>query len=243
MKKMFVFDYDGTFYRNQTELLENIKLMEKVRDLGHLFVIATGRSYDSFIKEVEKFNIQYDYLILSSGALILDTNETVIKCYPMDIALVKSVDQKLEPFHSKLEAQIFIDRFENSEIISKLNQVIKMSYTFKKSEDSYDIQDLISIHTKDAFKTYVVRGKTVDYIEIISSKTNKGIAILDLLEYLKTDYKIITAGDSQNDCEMLIEFDGYLMENHDIRLDTYKLRTIDSIKSIVCQELHIEDLS
>ncbi len=243
MKKMFVFDYDGTFYRNQSELLENIEVIQKVRNLGHLFVVATGRSYDSFIKEIEKFNIQFDFLILSGGALILDSNINLIKCYPMDINLCKSVDQKLETFHSSLETKIFIDQYKNSPVISKLNQVIKMSYTFKKGDDNYQIQTLINDYTKDAFKTYVVPGKTVDYIEIISSKTNKGVAILDLLEYLKTDYEIIAAGDSENDLEMLIDFDGYLMEHHDTRLDRYKLRTIDSIKSIIYKELFIEDPS
>lgn len=242
MKKMFVFDYDGTFYRNQSELLENIGFIQKARDLGHLFVIATGRSYDSFIKEVDKFNIQFDYLILSGGAIILDSNMNLIKCYPMDINLCKSIDQELEAFHSSLETRIFIDQYKNSEVISKLNQVIKMSYTFKKSDNNYQIQSFINAYTNDAFKTYVVPGKTVDYIEIISSKTDKGAAILELLKHLKTDYSIVAAGDSENDLEMLIAFDGYLMKDHDIRLDAYKLRTIDSIKSIICKELHIEDL-
>jgi len=241
VEKMFVFDYDGTFYRNQIELLENIKLIEKVRALGHLFVIATGRSYDSFIKEVNKYNIIFDFLILSSGALILDSNMKVIKSYPMDLNLVIGVDQKLEQFQLQLEDKIFIDCFMNNQIITNLNQVIKMSYTFKKSEDSYKIQSIINDYTNNDFNTYVVRGKSVDYIEIISSKTNKSLAILDLLEYLKTDYGIVTAGDSENDTEMLVAFDGYLMIDHDVRLDMYQLRTIDSIKSILCKELHIKD--
>jgi len=243
VKKIFVFDYDGTFYKNQTEVIENIKLMEKVRELGHLFVIATGRSYDSFIKEIEKFNISFDFLILSSGALILDIDQNVIKCYPMDIDLVKSVDQLLKPFHSIIETHIFIDQFKNSQLISDLNQVIKMSYTFQKRKDSYEVQSLISQHTQDTFKTYVVRGKHVDYIEIISSKTNKSVAIHDLLIFLKVNYEIITAGDSENDCEMLIEFNGYLMNEHDAKLDIYELKTIDSVKSIVCKELLIQDPS
>lgn len=242
MKKVFVFDYDGTFYRNHTELLENIKLIEKVRTLGHLFVIATGRSYDSFIKEVNKHHIKFDFLILSSGALIIDSNETVIKTYPMDLNLVIGVDQQLEQFESNLQDKIFIDCFENNKLISKLNQVIKMSYTFEKSEESYKIQSLINEYTKQAFKTYVVRGKSVDYIEIISSKTNKSVAILDLLDFLSADFGVVTAGDSENDTEMLVAFDGYLMMNHDPKLDIHKLRSIDSIKSIIFNELDLEDL-
>jgi HAD superfamily hydrolase (TIGR01484 family) len=243
VKKMFVFDYDGTFYRNHTELLENIKLIEKVRTLGHLFVIATGRSYDSFIKEVNKFNIKFDFLILSSGALIIDSNETVIKTYPMDLDLVIGSDRQLEQFQFRLHDKIFIDCFQNNKVISNLNQVIKMSYTFEKSEDSYKIQSLINEYTDHAFKTYVVRGKSVDYIEVIASKTNKSVAILDLLDFLSVDYDIVTAGDSENDAEMLIAFDGYLMAEHDVKLDVLKLRTIDSINSILCKELHIEDPS
>lgn len=237
MKKMFVFDYDGTYYRNNEELQNNIKLMNSARKKGHLLVIATGRSYVSFMKEVEKFNIDYDYLILSSGALIIDKNEHIIGSYAMDLNLVKGVNKLLEPYHASLQSQMYIDEFMNSEILSQLNQVIKMTYTFNKGDICYEIQQSVNTYTHDEFKTYVVAGTSYDYVEIISSKTNKAVAILDLLKHIQEDYTIVAAGDSENDVEMLIEFDGYLMNNHDPRLDTYRLRIVDSIESIVKKEI------
>lgn len=240
MKKMFVFDYDGTYYKNQAELLSNIELMESVRALGHLFVVATGRSYVSFMKEVEKFDIKYDYLILSSGALILDKDHNIIKTYPMDLNMVKGVDKLLEPYNAKLVSQMFIDNFENSEILQTHNQVIKMTYTYERSDMSLDIQQAVNDYTNESFRTYVIRGLNVDYVEIISSNTNKGLAILELQKHLKNVYEVIAAGDSENDVEMLIEFDGFLMKNHDPRLDTFKLRQIESISAIIQSTLNIK---
>src|SRR5690554_7216108 len=172
MKKMFVFDYDGTYYRDESELRDNIQMMEKVRKQGHLLVIATGRSYQSFIKEVEKYNIKYDYSILATGALLLDKDDHILSTYPMDISMVKSVDKLIEPYHASLKSQIYIDDFMNSESLSKLNQVLKMSYTFSKHPTNYDIQSAIQDYTNNEFKAYVVVSNTVDYLEIISSKTN-----------------------------------------------------------------------
>ena len=192
MKKMFVFDYDGTFYRSTQELQDNIKLIEKVRNQGHILVIATGRSYISFMKEVKKYHIQYDYLILSSGALIIDRDEHIINTYPMDLSLVKSVDKLLEPYHARLESQMYIDDFMNSEILSQLSKVIKMTYTFKKDDISYDIQTLIQKYTHEQFKTYVIGGQTLDYVEIISAKTHKANAIFDVLTYVNEKYDIVT---------------------------------------------------
>ena len=237
MKKMFVFDYDGTYYRDESELKDNIQMMEKVRKQGHLLVIATGRSYQSFIKEVKKYNIKYDYLILASGALLLDKDDHILSAYPMDISMVKSVDKLIEPYHARLKSQIYIDDFMNSETLSKLNQVLKMSYTFSKHPSNYDIQSAIQDYTNNEFKAYVVVGTTVDYLEIISSKTNKCEAILDLQSQLDDKYDVVTAGDSENDVEMLIEFDGYLMPNHDPNLDDFKLRTLPSIQAIIEKEL------
>ena len=209
MKKMFVFDYDGTFYTNEKELLDNIELVNQVRKLGHLFVIATGRSYVSFMKEVEKFGIKYDYLILSSGALIIDKNKHIIQSIPMDLMMVKGVHKLLEPFSDKLNSQMFIDNFENSETFQTLQQVIKMTYTYERHDIIFNLQQAVNDYTNNQFRTYVIRGHHVDYLEIISTQTNKGLAILELLNYIGEDYEVIAAGDSENDIEMLIEFDGF----------------------------------
>src|SRR5690606_18402210 len=110
-------------------------------------------------------------------------------------------------------------------------------YTYYKGDICYDVKELVDESTNGMFKSYVIRGQSVDYVEIISSNTNKGIAILDLLAYLNTPYDVIAAGDSENDIEMLIEFDGYLMTNHDPSLNTYKLRLIDSIEELIYQTI------
>lgn len=236
MKKMFVFDYDGTYYRNPLELKENMNLMNYVRSQGHLLVIATGRSYESFMKEANRFSLNYDYLILASGALVLD-QEKVIRSYPMTMDLVIGVDQLLEPLKKRCHSHLFIDEFKNSSVLSELDQVIKMSYTLFKEEGSFEVRALINDYTKEKLKTYVVSGETQDYIEIISSDTNKAVAIKVLLDYLEEDYRVITAGDSENDLEMLEAFDGYLMSNHDKRLQTKGLKVIDSIEAIINIEL------
>ncbi len=48
--KLLVSDYDDTFHINDSDISKNIKLVKQFME-NHLFVIATGRSYPSFVIE------------------------------------------------------------------------------------------------------------------------------------------------------------------------------------------------
>ena len=49
--KVLVSDYDKTFYVNEFDIKKNIKTVQEFRNLGNIFIIATGRSYLDFKKK------------------------------------------------------------------------------------------------------------------------------------------------------------------------------------------------
>ena len=51
MKKLLVSDYDQTFYINDEDIEKNKIAVNEFRSKGNIFVIATGRSYDDFMKK------------------------------------------------------------------------------------------------------------------------------------------------------------------------------------------------
>ena len=83
-KKVLVVDYDRTLFINNNDMLNNIKAINNFRSKGNIFVIATGRTYSSLKKEIDKHKIQYDYLILNHGALVIKNDNTALFHYKID---------------------------------------------------------------------------------------------------------------------------------------------------------------
>ena len=75
---MLVSDYDQTFYINDEDIKKNKIIINKFREKGNFFVIATGRSYDDFMKKKNEYSVEYDYLIINHGATILDKENNFI---------------------------------------------------------------------------------------------------------------------------------------------------------------------
>ena len=61
---MLVSDYDNTFHIKDEDMEKNIKKANEFMK-NNVFVIATGRSYDSYNNAKEKFNIKTNYIILN----------------------------------------------------------------------------------------------------------------------------------------------------------------------------------
>lgn len=75
---MFVTDFDGTLYHRDLGIHEkDLEALGRLRGAGVVTVLATGRSFGSLARLVKRheIHIPVDYLVLSSGALILENLE------------------------------------------------------------------------------------------------------------------------------------------------------------------------
>ncbi len=79
--KILISDFDKTFYTENYD--NNIKLINEFVNAGNKFVIATGRSYTSIKKEINKYNIPYNYLICNNGSVIFNEQDEIIYKYPI----------------------------------------------------------------------------------------------------------------------------------------------------------------
>ena len=57
------------FLKNMMDLKLNIKRLNKFIQDGNIFLLNTGRPYDSIIKEIIKYKIPYHYLWLTAEPL------------------------------------------------------------------------------------------------------------------------------------------------------------------------------
>ena len=76
--KLLVSDFDDTFYTDDINVLKNIKELEKYKK-NNLFMLSSGRSFNSLKKMCLKYNIPYDYLSCCDGSILYDKNNNT-KC-------------------------------------------------------------------------------------------------------------------------------------------------------------------
>ena len=85
--KLLVSDYDGTYNSDIgfPSIATTNKCIEEFRRDGNLFAIATARNYNSLKREIDRYNIPYDYLICSNGCSIFDKDDKIIYSDPISI--------------------------------------------------------------------------------------------------------------------------------------------------------------
>ncbi len=223
--KFLVSDYDGTYKEDikGKNIISNNKAIKNFLDKGNKFVIATGRSYTSIKKEINKYNIPYNYLICNNGSVIFNDQDELIYKYPIpEEILIEALDmlsmsekiKKIELFDTKGNITQ-----TNSEIIELLCQVsIKNIQELKRIKNILNCLECTSFLNIALFKT---PSNKKDGIEIIAKK-----------EKINTS-DIYTIGNDINDLEMLKAYNGYKIIYSNPKLLLKNIKTITSVKSLI----------
>lgn len=208
MKKILISDYDSTYFTNE-ENIKNNNLFIKKFIKENIFVIATSRSLDSINKEIIKYNIPFNYLITSNGAIISNDKNNILNIIALKEKQIKFVKQNLNSFN---DVKIFESKIDNKIIGYKLK--------------SNNIESLIKI--KNKLDKNIINEKM--YTELgepnklfINNNVNKtdGIKkLLNILNYNDNEH-IYTIGDGDQDLEMLKEYNGYRMKNSSDNIKKY----------------------
>ena len=227
--KLFVSDYDMTLFINYIVDNKVINAIKKWREKGNIFAIATGRNKFSILEQTIKNNIEFDYIIANNGALIIDKDKNIIlkeeieKKDAMEVInflynnyegsveisneneVLSIIPRKGEhnlPF--RVDKKITIEEAKN---IKSITQINKISPDVNKTEI---IQDEIN----NKFNTVIAYGN-ITAIDIVKVNINKATGIKNLENILKDKNieKILVAGDSNNDIDMIKKYDGYVQIN------------------------------
>ena len=70
--KLLSSDYDGTLNVFEYDIWLNLAYINNFISRGNIFVLNTGRAYDSIKKEIDKYHIPYNYLACNDGNLLLE---------------------------------------------------------------------------------------------------------------------------------------------------------------------------
>jgi len=197
--KILFSDYDNTFHINDSDMKKNIEKVEEFRK-NNLFVIATGRTYDSYKTQEKSFNIKCDYLVIDHGATILK-NDNVIYNKPIDNQIKEELVRDLE-----LEKTESVFCYKSKQIVSlEDNDITKILIYYQTHETAVKIRKLISEKYKGRLKNFhFTRHNSV---EIVSAFVDKSNAI-DIITKLEKPKEIYVIGDNYNDYLMIKKYNG-----------------------------------
>lgn len=229
-KKVLVVDYDRTLFINNSDMLNNINSINKFRENGNIFIIATGRTYNSLKKEIDKYNIEYDYLILNHGSLVIKKDKSTLFHYKIDKNILFDITNYLSKYKPK--SVMYSYYTEDTNDINNPD-ISKITIGFQKDIETFK-KIMMDVVKKYNNKLNIYFTQNYE-IEIISKETNKSRAI-DLL-MKKANFKkenIYTIGDSYTDIDMINDYNGSCMEKSiDILKNNKNIKKYSSVSVLI----------
>ena len=212
--KCLISDFDGTLYDSNFE-----KNIEKIREFckeNNIFVVATGRTYESILEMMKSYNIPFDFLICSDGACIYNNNNDCIYSSYMPRNLKVDVLKFLEIYNIKeLKYDNNVSICNNQKLVSRI---------LLKCEDR-NLEKKISEELNSHFES-INSYLSEKWLNISYKKITKLSAIKYLEKYLK-GYQIYTIGNDINDVQMIEYYDGYMISKK------YNGKFIESVSKLI----------
>lgn len=197
--KMLVSDYDNTFHIKDIDMEENVRKSNLFMK-DDLFIMATGRSYDSYMEAKEQFNINTHYTIINHGATILKDDE-IIYNHPIENELKDEIINLLHLEHTmKINCYAL-----TKEVSIEDKDITKIELEYDDKDIAYEIFDLIKNKYKDKLKAYIF--PTYNSLEIISREVDKAYAV-DYIAKIENPQEIYVIGDNYNDYLMIKNYGG-----------------------------------
>lgn len=222
MIKMIVSDLDGTLL-NENEKVSNTskEYLKKLKDMGYIIVIATGRSYASALKATDGVEFA-NYLITDAGAFTYDMPN--LKLLAKN-AIDKKIVEKLFDYYNddfryiticcKNNMYKYSDEIENSNIIkttkdknfilNNCSDISHISIAMKSNELVMNFYQTLLEDIKEVdFQIMQDSFSDRKWVVVSPKNVSKSKAINALANLLHIDNKdIICFGDGLNDIDMI----------------------------------------
>ena len=213
--KIIFFDIDNTLYPNDTKIVpqSTIGVIKKAKEKGVLICLATGRNYPLAKMSGVLDVIDFDYMVLCNGSLVLDKNKNIIYKDPLDL---KDIEVMLK-VSKDVPCNIV---FHTNDDIFCYNNNLDLAFKGLKPfnipvpdvkelhEEVYMLNLFVDDKFTSLFSTLTpsltyLRLKEFGY-DVFKKVNNKSVGIKELLNILNIDVRDSMAfGDGKNDIEML----------------------------------------
>lgn len=198
--KLLFSDYDNTLCVDTNVSYLNLEAIRNFRRNNNKFIITTGRSYDSIMKEIKKYDIEYDYLSCTDGLQLFNKNDVLLKKRFLKteaiILLQKDIEDK---YQIKGKTTISVN--------DKHPQVLQYHYDVATLDNRVELLEDINrkLQYIDDVDSFMIDfSKTCKMIVIRPKGISKAITVGDVVTLEAVDKNDVFAiGDHVNDLEML----------------------------------------
>lgn len=226
MMKLLATDFDNTLLNN-SDYETNIKYINNFVEQGNFFIIVTGRNVGSLLKDIEKTNLKYSYLICNDGGIIFDKNLKIIyqKNVSKDIIpdVVEVFEQNKHLSDWYIDTGLTITKDKNSmanAIVGKTFDFDEATKLFEQIKDRY--------HEIDGYVS-------MPWVSITEKTVNKGTGVKYIADLLGIhEENVYTIGDNINDLSMSDHnFNNYRMINSIPTLKDKTIKAYDAVYELV----------
>lgn len=229
--KILASDFDGTLYRNGTISSEEKIAVSKWRSEGNLFGVVTGRNYASLREDLDKFDLEYDFIISTNGALIRDGKGAVLKSFESDRSISRELVAFIEKNNATWAEMMYLDSCHrrlikrrtpdselivNWEILDESSTFHQISFTLFGIDKAKKLSAEINEKYFGRLSAYCLINddKKTANIDVVKFGVSKAHALEEYaaLKGVKRE-NVITVGDNYNDLPMIQAFSGYIMDS------------------------------
>ena len=203
MSALIVSDYDGTMKKNN-KIEINYNLIKELINDNNKLMISTGRVYKSIKKEIDTYDIPFNYISCANGNVLINNRLEVINKTFVNEQIIK----ELKPFYNSIISMERNDEFGNE-------KKDKFTELFIHLENDNKIRRmLVDQLLNSKYYDYCSEGNNKFDIHIFN-KVNK-INTIDIVKRLLkiSDNEIFTIGDGPNDIDMIQKYNGYMIDNN-----------------------------
>ena len=209
---LLVSDYDGTLYTSEKGIKLNVKKIQEFIDNGNLFMLSSGRSYESLMGKVEDYNIPFSYLATEDGSHLFDKNGSLIHEDLLKTDIKSEIDTLINlKRHYDMQYGTTREYYSVDKGLptSSINFILHEDMINKKFVREWS--KLEKKHKKEY--EFLVYGYSNIYYYCIKPKgVDKNRPIDKLSEMLSLPKEnIFVIGDGDNDTAMIINNNGYMI--------------------------------
>lgn len=221
--KILVSDLDGTLVRENKISLKDLEAINILKENGHKFIVATGRTFDGVNILAEKFKFTYDYLVLCNGSIVMNSKHEIIYKKSISNTLVLDI---LKHYLTVENIAIYLDNGINTYVpegkyddllvdcyansIKILNDQDLLSLTSEMQiiginsvDKSMEKAEKIRNELLEKYGDYIEVYRNTYFLDIVPKGCSKGEGLSKLLKELDCELnRVYTIGDSFNDVSM-----------------------------------------
>lgn len=228
--KVLASDYDGTLRTEEKVTPEDLASLERWRAAGNLFVAVTGRSMESFTREIAVNGFVCDYIIANNGGVIYDGEQNKMQVNYMDFDRAMALIDYIRTL--PCASYVINDGYYRHRIVVNENEEDLKYGQMPQEKDEAQLlssgkiaQVVISLgddslseailkHIGEAFGDCVVAYANRHCVDIVPKGISKakGLAYV-LADAGAKDEDVFAIGDSYNDLPMIEAYHGFCMDS------------------------------